>query len=465
MFENIKTTINNIQISEVFANAIENLGSLLQNFDTSNNSVRLLSLILISITFCLFIIMTLFIYIKSIISLIKDDNYQESTEKSFKEEEEKKEEESLLQKKEEEDRLVREKDAEQEKEKLTLEKKEQEDFRQREEKKFLEQTQKETEDKQKKEALEKEKTQKEEKQKEKKEQALDLDWQKGKKVSFENLSTEFPADYLQYKQNKKELGDLIGLIIDMLSRGVTNLKIAQTIMFRSQGEVAEEQVLQVIAAIDEFVGLCNTGKFKKLIGKEGLPSERDALYHLAQGDNSLALLLLEGLMNDTVENANMMGTGSRREELLRDVSAQACVFGTLSSINDVHLATNSFELSIELNPANVVAWSRVGDMYSIVSSTNRAVWAYNKVIEMADEEINAEQVANANKALSEYYYDQGNSLQAAKMYNSAKLFYDSIGVNRNLDRQELDIIEIIESNQSENLNEAITKLLSNSRAA
>ena len=97
----------------------------------------------------------------------------------------------------------------------------------------------------------------------------------------------------------------------------------------------------------------------------------------------------------------------------------------------------------------------------------KAVWAYQNVLNFADGEIDIMQVANANRSLSEHLYAEGNSLQAAKLYNSSKQYYDSLGINRRLDKQEIEIIEIIESNQQTSLPEMIQKLLgsSNSRAA
>ena len=48
----------------------------------------------------------------------------------------------------------------------------------------------------------------------------------------------------------------------MIGRGVDELKIAQTIMFRNQGENSEEDIIQTVEAIKEFVALCVSGKFK-----------------------------------------------------------------------------------------------------------------------------------------------------------------------------------------------------------
>ena len=478
MFESIKTKLTSVKFTNAVSDIWDSLGNFVQNFDTSNNSVRLLSLILITITFSLFIIMTLFIYIKSIVSLIKEDNYSVDAGKEKKElEEEEIAAKIETDKKEESDKQTREKEFEENKNKENEFQKQQDQDKQRErQQKFVEdeqihERQRLEESKFKEEELSKNKAQKEEelrtqeKTKNNRELFVDLDWKKEAQNTIEAsvASASLSTDFLQYKQSKKSFDELTGLIIDMLSRGVNNLKIAQTIMFRSQGEVSEEQALQIISSIDEFINLCNKKKFKSLIEKGELPTERDALYNLARGDNTPTLALLEALMENSIETSNIVGNGPRKDALFREVSDLSCTFGSIASMNDVHLATGSFELSVELNPSNVLAWSRVADMYSKASSTNKAVWAYHKVIDLADEEMHPEQLANANKALSEYYYDQGNSLQAAKMYNSAKQFYDSIGINRNLDRQELDVIEIIENSQDENIDSAITKLLGRSR--
>ena len=79
---------------------------------------------------------------------------------------------------------------------------------------------------------------------------------------------------------------------------------------------------------------------------------------------------------------------------------------------------------------------------------------------MADEEIYPRQIANAGKMLSQFYYEQGNNLQAAKLYNSSRSFYDSLGINRRLERQEVEVIEIIEAKQGNELSATINKLLS-----
>ena len=67
--------------------------------------------------------------------------------------------------------------------------------------------------------------------------------------------------------------------------------------------------------------------------------------------------------------------------------------------------------------------------------------------------------------LSQYYYQQGDRLQAAKLYNSSRGYYDSIGINRNLDRQEIEIVQLIEDKQKEKLQDTIIAVLNNKKLA
>ena len=167
-------------------------------------------------------------------------------------------------------------------------------------------------------------------------------------------------------------------------------------------------------------------------------------------------------MDENINKGATLTQENKRDRLFGEVSNYACTFGTLASLSDVHLATGSFELAIELAPQNVNAWGRIADMYTKAESNNKAVWAYEHVLEVADAEIYPRQIANAEKMLSQFYYAQGNSLQAAGLYNNAKSYYDSIGINRRLDKKEVEIIEIIESRQNEDLEATIAKILQNS---
>ena len=277
---------------------------------------------------------------------------------------------------------------------------------------------------------------------------------------MENLP-EPPDIPLQYQQSKKQLSELLGLIIDMLGRNVEDLKIAQTVMFRNMNQESEENILQTIDAVKDFIALCINGRFTPLRNTKKLPDEEKALYNLAMGDSSPALSLLEALMDDNIDKAAVLPESPKRDEIFATTSNYAVTFGTLAAVADVHLATGAFELAIELYPQNINAWNRIGDMYQLAENEPQATKAYQNVLNLADEEINQRQMANAQKMLSQYYYAQGDSLQAAKLHNISKGYYDSIGINRRLDRQEVEIVEIIESHQQEELEATISKILSN----
>lgn len=459
MYEQIIEMFSASEILSSVSNNIDMLASSIDGYLSGANNLRIASIILMLLAFVLFLFLIIIIYVKSLISFMKSDNKHAAGEQP--------EEDDIL---DDEDELrlsqiledsEREKELEKELQKeLELARIEKEMFEQKEQLEKQEKLEKQKKEEEQKKA---EKSEKEERSKENKTpaQVIDLDWKKGKLRELDQTApeTEMPQEILSYHQTTKELPELLGLIIDMLSRGVDDLKIAQTVMFRNQGKNSEDDILQLIDAVKDFIGLCVNQHFDVMPNAEQLPSEEDALLHLAQGDPSPSLALLEGLMDYNIDRSTMAGADAKKDQLYQEISNQSCTFGTLASIHDVHLATGAFELAIELNPSNVNAWGRLADMYARAESDNKAIWAYQNVLKLADEDIYARQVANANKMMSQHLYAQGNSLQAAKLYNSSKQYYDSLGINRRPDKQEVEIIEIIEAHQKDDLTAAIQKLL------
>lgn len=460
MYEQIISIFSSSEILATVSNNIDDLATIIDGYLSGANNLRIASIILMLLAFILFLFLVIIIYVKSIVSFLKSDN--KNTEKDdgavddiFNEEDA----ERLNRIMSEEDR-ERELEKELQKELARAEKemfeqremqeKQRKDAVRREEKANTREREKET----------KEKEQAEEKESEPKGIVVDLDWKKGKLRDLEQNAPTLSNEFLSYHQSTKDLSELLGLIIDMIGRGVDDLKIAQTVMFRNQGKNSEDDILQIIDSIKDFIALCINQNFDRLPNASQLPREEDALFHLAQGDPTLALAMLEALMDFNIDRSSMAGIDVKKDEIFKEISAQSCVFGSLAAINDIHLATGAFELAIELNPNNVNAWCRLGDMYAKADSNNKAVWAYQNVLTLADEEIYARQVANANKMMSQHLYAQGNSLQAAKLYNSSKQYYDSLGINRRLDKQEVEIIEIIEAHQKEELQATIQKILS-----
>jgi chromosome undetermined scaffold_9, whole genome shotgun sequence len=462
MYEQIISIFSSSEILATVSNNIDDLATIIDGYLSGANNLRIASIILMLLAFILFLFLVIIIYVKSIVSFLKSDN--KNTEKDdgavddifneedaerlnriMSEEDRERELEKELQKELELARAEKEMFEQRE-----MQEKQRKDAVRREEKANTREREKET----------KEKEQAEEKESEPKGIVVDLDWKKGKLRDLEQNAPTLSNEFLSYHQSTKDLSELLGLIIDMIGRGVDDLKIAQTVMFRNQGKNSEDDILQIIDSIKDFIALCINQNFDRLPNASQLPREEDALFHLAQGDPTLALAMLEALMDFNIDRSSMAGIDVKKDEIFKEISAQSCVFGSLSAINDIHLATGAFELAIELNPNNVNAWCRLGDMYAKADSNNKAVWAYQNVLTLADEEIYARQVANANKMMSQHLYAQGNSLQAAKLYNSSKQYYDSLGINRRLDKQEVEIIEIIEAHQKEELQATIQKILS-----
>lgn len=432
------------------------------------NNLKIISLVLMMLALILFLFLIIIIYVRNIIYFVKSNNPGKNMDNNEAAEEDA--EMIALFNDDEQQELERELQRELDlalAERRAMEEKAENEQKEKQREKAAKSEQK----KAKKEKDDRENTEK----KEQEEQAVklperakgievDFDWQKGKMAAAETVP---PPDIneisLSYKQSQKELNQLLGLVIDMLGRGVDDLKIAQTLNFKNQGMSDENDILKTIDGVKQFIDLCISGKFAKLEQYSSLPQEDQALYHLANGDPSLALALLENLMDTNIDKANSSASEEKRQRIFAEVSGYACCFGSLAEMNDIMLATSAYELAIELQSTNVTAWGRLGDVYKAANSMPKAVWAYQNVLNFADGEIDIAQIANANKHLSEHLYAEGNSLQAAKLYNSAKQYYDSLGVNRRLDKQEIEIINIIESNQQTSLPEMIQKLLGRSR--
>ncbi len=440
------------------------LAQVVDTYLSGSNNLKIISFALMMLALILFLFLIIIIYVRNIIYFVKGNNPAKNIDNQA--ELEQQEEAAQLA---EEEQLELERELQKELE-LALAERQQEELQkefERKNKRAAEQKEKQKAEKKAKKEAEQEEKKKEEQRQAKKDRSerskgieVGFDWQKGKAMMAETtMPSVTDLSALSYQQSRRDLPQLTGLMIDMLGRGVDDLKIAQTLNFKTQGLTDENDILKAIDSVKLFIDLCISGKFAKLEQYDNLPREDQALYHLANGDPSLALSLLEALMDNNIDKANSGIAEDKKLYLYGITSNYACCFGSLAESSDVMLATSAYELAIELQSTNVTAWGRLGDVYKRANSTSKAAWAYQNVLEFADGEIDIAQIANANKHLSEHLYAQGNSLQAAKLYNSAKQYYDSLGINRRLDKQEIEIIEIIENNHQTSLPEMINKLL------
>lgn len=286
-------------------------------------------------------------------------------------------------------------------------------------------------------------------------QDIRLDWDK----NVDNIQEELDnTTSLNYQRPQESMKELIGLIINMLSREVTPQKIAQAVYYRNQGEKNTEEILQTISAVRDFVTLCNTGKFNSIPARSELPSNNEALYNWAQGDNSLCLLLLENLIKQQIDTAETK-SGLPQDLIYAQAASYSCLFGTIAMENNLELAQNSFELALELAPQSINAWSRCGDVYWQQKDYKNAVYAYQNVADNCDKILYAPQIANARHKLAEYNIDSGNTDTAAKLEKDSQSYYDEIGITKALSDKEDENLNFIAENQQINLESSIIKLL------
>ncbi len=291
----------------------------------------------------------------------------------------------------------------------------------------------------------------------KKEYALHLDWEKNKTNKADPINA---ADLpLSYKQAKKSLNDLIGLAIDMIGRDIEEVKIAQTLLYKNQGECSEDDIMQLIVALKAFIDLCIKNQFDAVKVNKNLPSEVDALRSLCAGDPNDALALLEASMDYNVEKAALLN-GKQREAMFMQTSDMANIFGSIATLGDNDLSLGAYELSVELNPTNVNSWSKLANAYFRSNDEEKAVWAASNVLEIADKDADIRHIANANNLLSQYYAKIGNAIQASALKKETQQIYEQIGITQKLERQELDVISVIEQNRERELDNTLSKILS-----
>ena len=315
MFDKLLDTLSTSEVAASISNQLDMLAGFIDGYLTGMDNLRMASFILMILALLLFLFLIIIIYIKTIVAFLRDDNDANSLERQDGDEEE-----DIF---DEEDQLrlnqvIDDKEREQE-----LEKELQKELELAHAERIAEEKEQRQLDTLKKQPAKEEKIKSNEKN-----AAIKLDWEKGKFKELDALAQniEIRPDILSYHQSNRQINELVGLIIDMIGRGVDDLKIAQTILFRNQYMSSEEDVLQLIDAVKDFIGLCKNQEFSKLENYSSLPHEEEALYHLAEGDASLALAMIEALMNNGIDHASALSADAKRESLYLVFSRQAVIF-------------------------------------------------------------------------------------------------------------------------------------------
>ena len=252
--------------------------------------------------------------------------------------------------------------------------------------------------------------------------------------------------------------NIISLTLNLLGRNVTEQKIAQALFFHFKDRYSENEIIQLIKTIRDFLGLCNSGKFMFLPTHHKLPSPEDAILNLAAGDASGCLILLQALLNETIEEASLQ-SGIMKNMSYALAANYACIMGKLAKFRDHDLAHNSFELATELSPKNVDAWDNLGDMFIIENSTEKSMIAYQNVLDIADTNMYASHIANAQKQMSTYYRKISLTQKANRYQQESDDFYDKYGITHALTAAESIAFRTIAANSDNNLPNAVHALL------
>ncbi len=255
------------------------------------------------------------------------------------------------------------------------------------------------------------------------------------------------AKKTQISPEQAHLRELISTIVKMLARQVSDYKIAQTIANRLKPSPDWEDILQAIRMIHDFIGLANTGVFTNLPNAEKLPDATDALRILCdKGDNSLCLELLQKLTSQYIDDA-MPESGITRQVLLAQASGYACLTGNFAWFDDMDLAQTSFNFATEISAENVNAWSRLGDIYVAQNNLTKAMFAYQSVMELGEEHLYDQQLANARFRLASYYRTQGMEEKASAYSEQALEYYKKCGLTEPLTAMEDAAADLIISRQ------------------
>jgi tetratricopeptide (TPR) repeat protein len=265
------------------------------------------------------------------------------------------------------------------------------------------------------------------------------------------------ANTLVLNEKERAVHLYISPIIQLLGRQVSEPKTAQAVFCRANPPKSEEDVLQTVRSIRDFIGLARYNTFANLPDSRKLPNPAAALAALAdKGDNSLCLELLKHLTTQYIDDADA-ATGIQQKFLFAQAANYACLAGNFAALDDTELALLSYNFASEIAPENVNAWSRIGDVYLNQGNLPKAMFAYQSVLELADTPMYSQQIANAKAHLAQYYEQQGLTVQAENYREASEKYYEEYGLRTPLSEAEDAAFDVILSRQD--INTSLTALL------
>lgn len=270
----------------------------------------------------------------------------------------------------------------------------------------------------------------------------------GKKTAEIREQTGKNMQHLQIlSPQERAVHQYIAPIIKLLGRQVSEYKTAQAVFHRISPSRDEEDVLQTVRSICDFIGLAKHKIFANLPESRQLPSSAAALSALAEkGDNTLCLELLKYLTKRYIEDAEEE-TGINQKLHFAQAANYACLAGNFAFLDDTDLALASYQFATEISPENVNAWSRLGDAFWRQGYAEKAMFAYQSVLELGNHAMYGGQIANAKKHLATYYKQQGIETQAQIYLEASDRYYNENGLREPLSEIEDAAYDVVMGRQ------------------
>ena len=290
----------------------------------------------------------------------------------------------------------------------------------------------------------------------KKDVYVPFDWNKDISKKQAKLNADVDESLLSYHAESKSVKELAFLIIDMICRGVDDAKIVQTINFRTQGKECPFDILQMVSAVRKFMKFCVEGKFFALKEYDpSLPDADEALFHLAKGDSSLALLLMQAdlqFLLDKAQAQDAEGKEKIRIAILKDVLTLAA----LAEIDNLDMALEALNLVVDLAPDNPVILSRIADINLKKGNIHQAASIYSQILEAAKSyPISPDIIANAQFKSAQYF---GHSKPEANIWKRESLaFFARAELNQKLSPQEIKVVNLIEAKGDKDIEKLILR--------
>lgn len=290
---------------------------------------------------------------------------------------------------------------------------------------------------------------------EKKKKTLEEEQERQKRARAIQESKNFMTNIkgFSFNEKRKENSVLLTMILDLMSRQVDLLKIARILRFQFKEKFSEDDVLELVAAIKDFL------EFLDVTDKKTKAEKEKILKNLINGDLSAALNLLQTEAKANMEKAKQETTDYLSSMRLDQAAHFACLYAVLSRFEERSDSLKALSWALKISPTNVVAWNLLGNLYLKKLNENKAFEAYENVLRFeADTPL---QSANAHKILSLKSYADGDANKALKHYQKAQNFYHAVRVNENLTQDDVSVLEIM--SETQNTQKILEKLLNRQR--